>query len=152
MNEPALKYDLEFSMVHQELLDKCWDECEKILKRSVKRSNGRVTIDDIYRDIDSGKCQLWIVYNIHDLKIIGCSVTFLREYPTELRMLHIDHIAGISMDDWIEGGLELLENFCKDNGYDGIEGVARHGFWNWVKNKGWRRHATFYEYRISEDI
>ena len=48
MNEPALKYDLEFSMVHQELLDKCWDECEKILKRSVKRSNGRVTIDDIY--------------------------------------------------------------------------------------------------------
>ena len=103
MNEPALKYDLEFSMVHQELLDKCWDECEKILKRSVKRSNGRVTIDDIYRDIDSGKCQLWIVYNVHDLKIIGCSVT-------------------------------------------------RHGFWNWVKNKGWRRHATFYEYRISEDI
>jgi len=152
MNEPALKYDLEWSMVHPELLDKCWDECAKLLRRSVKRSGGRVTIDDIYRDVDSGRCQMWIVYDVHDLKIIGCSITFLKEYPTDLRMLHIDHIAGIKMDRWLKDGLEMMADFAKKNGYDGIEGVGRAGFWNWFKNMGWKRTSTFYEYRILEDI
>ena len=94
MNQPALKHELEWSMVHPEILDQCWDECAKLLKRSVKRSGGRVTINDVYRDVDSGRCQMWIVYDTSTLKIIGCIVTFLKEYPTNLRMLHIDHISG----------------------------------------------------------
>jgi len=152
MNEPALKYELEWSMIHPEILDNCWDECAKLLRRSVKRSGGRVTIDDIYKDVDSGACQMWIVYDTSSLKIIGCSVTFLKEYSTGLRMLHIDHIAGIQMDRWIQDGIKMLSSFCKKNGYDGIEGIGRIGFWNWFKNMGWKKNATFYEYRISEDI
>tara|TARA_R110000822_G_scaffold777_18_gene3491 strand:- start:1771 stop:2223 length:453 start_codon:yes stop_codon:yes gene_type:complete len=150
MNQPALKYDLEWSMVHPEVLDNCWDECAKILKRSVKRSGGRVTIDDIYRDVDSGRCEMWIVYDTVSLNIIGCSITFLKEYPTGLRMLHIDHIAGIKMNWWLEDGLNMMSHFAKKNGYDGIEGIGRTGFWNWFKNMGWRKHATFFEIRLQE--
>lgn len=150
MNQPALKHELEWSMVHPEILDQCWDECAKLLKRSVKRSGGRVTINDVYRDVDSGRCQMWIVYDTSTLKIIGCIVTFLKEYPTNLRMLHIDHISGSDMNRWMDDGLEMLINFCKKNGYDGIEGIGRKGFWNWIKNIGWKKHATFFEVRIQE--
>ena len=122
MNQPALKYDLEWSMVHPEVLDNCWDEC----------------------------CEMWIVYDTVSLNIIGCSITFLKEYPTGLRMLHIDHIAGIKMNWWLEDGLEMLSHFAKKNGYDGIEGIGRTGFWNWFKNMGWRKHATFFEIRLQE--
>ena len=149
MNEPALKYELEWSMVHPDILDECWEDCAKLLKKSVKRSGGRVTINDVYRDIASGRSQLWIVYNTSDMKIIGCSVTFVREYATGLRMLHFDHIAGIKMDEWFTDGLEMLKKYSRENGYDGLEGIGRPGFWNWIKNIGWKRPATFFEVRIN---
>jgi hypothetical protein len=42
--------------------------------------------------------------------------------------------------------------FAKANGCEGIEGMGRHGQWNWVKNKkGWKKPATFYEYIFEDD-
>ena len=149
MNEPALKYELEWSRVHPDILDECWEDCAKLLKKSVKRSGGRVTIDDAYRDVDSGRSQLWIVYSTSDMKIIGCLVTFVREYATGLRMLHFDHIAGIKMDEWFTDGLEMLKKYSRQNGYDGLEGIGRPGFWNWIKDIGWKRPAIFFEVRIN---
>ena len=79
MNEPALKYKLEWSMVHPDILDECWEDCAKLLKKSVKRSGGRVTINDVYRDIASGcwcnEYHLFIGYH-PDKKLLFCGFKF----------------------------------------------------------------------------
>ena len=46
-------------------------------------------------------------------------------------------------------GIEVMIKFAKANGCEGLEGMGRHGQWNWVKNKkGWKKPATFYEYIV----
>ena len=46
-----------------------------------------------------------------------------------------------------------MTKFAKANGCEGIEGMGRHGQWNWVKNKkGWKKPATFYEYNFEDDV
>ena len=44
MNEPALKYELEWSMVHPDILDECWEDCAKLLTRSVSAIDGEILI------------------------------------------------------------------------------------------------------------
>jgi hypothetical protein len=66
-------------------------------------------------------------------------------------MLCLEHTAGKNMQEWVENGIDLIIKFAKDNECDGIEGIGRHGQWNWVKKKkGWKRPATFYEYNFED--
>jgi len=53
------------------------------------------------------------------------------------------------MDEWFTDGLEMLKKYSRENGYDGLEGIGRPGFWNWIKDIGWKRPAIFFEVRIN---
>jgi hypothetical protein len=159
MNEQALssngatkEEEYDISLVLIENLGLVWDECEKILIRSCKRSNGRVNTKDIYYNFLKNNNSIWIVFNKSDLKIIGCLVTEIMNYPSGIKMLNIDHIAGKYMERWIDRGLEVLTSWSKDNQCVGIEGVGRKGFWNWIKNKeGWKQTSSFYEIKFNEE-
>ena len=51
-----------------------------------------------------------------------------------------------------EKGIDVITQFAKDTDCEGLEGIGRHGQWNWVKNKkGWKKPATFYEYIFEEN-
>ena len=68
-------------------------------------------------------------------------------------MLNLEHTSGKKMQEWIEKGLEVVTKYAKDTGCHGLEGMGRHGQWNWVKNKkGWKKPATFYEYNFEDDV
>tara|TARA_R110002051_G_scaffold146669_1_gene219427 strand:+ start:799 stop:1272 length:474 start_codon:yes stop_codon:yes gene_type:complete len=157
MNQAAEKEEAsgvyEISLVPSDKIGLIWDQAEEYLKKSASRSNGRTRVEDIFHDLINSKTHLWIIFDTGDLKIIGVQITLFNNYPTGKKMLCLEHTAGKNMQEWVENGIDLLIKFAKDNQCDGIEGVGRHGQWNWVKNKkGWKRPATFYECNFEESV
>jgi|TARA_R110000765_G_C18807702_1_gene594320 hypothetical protein len=155
MNQAKVKEEVsgiyEISLVPSDKIGLIWDQAEKYLKKSASRSNGRTRIEDIFHDLISSKTHLWVIFDTGDLSIVGVQITLFNNYPTGKKMLCLEHTAGKNMQEWVENGIDLIIKFAKDNQCDGIEGIGRHGQWNWVKNKkGWKRPATFYEYNFEE--
>ena len=72
---------IEFSAVLPKDVYLVWKYVDKFLKRSCKRSNGRHTIDTIYKQLIDNQCHLWITYNTEEDKVIGLSLIHISE-PT----------------------------------------------------------------------
>ena len=158
MNQVAQKLEIEESLEHEISLvpfDKVpliWKKVEKYLKKSAGRSGGRTRIEDIYYELINNKTNLWIIFEKKSDEIIGVQITLFNTYPTGKKMLNLEHTAGINMQDWVEKGIDVITKFAKDTECEGLEGIGRHGQWNWVKNKkGWKKPATFYEYIFEEN-
>ena len=129
-----------------------WEDCEKLLEKSCKRSNGRTTTKDVFYDCINNKASLWIIFDKESLDIVGCTITKINQYPTGKRMLNIDHVTGKKMNEWADIGLKVIYKWAKANDCIGIEGVGREGFWNWIKaRENWKKTAIFFEYEF-EDI
>ena len=151
MNQTATKLtqDLDISLILPDQVSLVWKDCEKIFKKSCKRSGGRVSVIDLYMNCIENKSSLWIVFEPDSMNIVGCAITQLQDYPTKLRMLNIEHVAGGRYEEWVDKGFEILYKWAKDNNCDGIEALGRSGFWNWIKNeKGWEQKARLYEYKF----
>ena len=157
MNEPAVNTapeptgEYEISIVPAEQLTIVWEKVEKYLKKSASRSNGRTRVEDIFHDLLSKNSHLWIIFDKGSLEISGVLITMFNTYPTGKKMLNLEHTSGNNMQNWVEIGLDVIIKFAKETECDGIEGMGRHGQWNWVKNrKGWKKPATFYEYNFKD--
>jgi len=155
MNQLAAKQaasgEYNISLIMPDQLMIIWEQVEKYLRKSCKRSKGRVTTQDIFYQCLNNECSLWICFDTGNLKIIGCAVTQISSYPTGKKMLNLDHVAGKNMSYWFDDGLGMLEKWAKDNKCDGIEGVGRSGFWNWIKDKKWDKTAVCFEYNFEEE-
>ena len=158
MNQVAQKLEIqeylehEISLVPFDKVPLVWKKVEKYLKKSAGRSGGRTRIEDIYYELINNKTNLWIIFEKESDEIIGVQITLFNTYPTGKKMLNLEHTAGINMQDWVEKGIDVITKFAKDTECEGLEGIGRHGQWNWVKNKkGWKKPATFYEYIFEEN-
>lgn len=156
MNEPAISNEAtgiyEISLVPIEQIPVIWHKVESFLKKSANRSGNRTNIENIYYELVNNQTQLWIIFDTGSLNIIGVQITLFNTYPTGKKMLNLEHTSGKQMQDWVEQGIDIMVKFAKSNGCEGIEGMGRHGQWNWVKNKkGWKKPATFYEYIFEDD-
>jgi|TARA_R110000796_G_scaffold60899_2_gene140972 hypothetical protein len=139
------------SLITSDKLSLVWKKCERYLKKSANRSSNRIRVEDIFYDCLNNNCNLWIIFNKENLEISGVLITMFNNYPTGKKMLNVEHTSGTNMQNWIEIGLETMIKFAKSNDCDGIEGIGRHGQWNWVKNrKGWKKPATFYEFNFKD--
>ena len=144
--------DYEISLVPYDKVPLIWGKIEKYLKKSASRSGGRTTVEDIYYELTNNKTNLWIIFDTDNLDISGIQITLFNIYPTVKKMLNLEHTAGNNMQDWVEKGIDVITKFAKDTDCEGLEGIGRHGQWNWVKNKkGWKNPATFYEYIFEEN-
>jgi hypothetical protein len=140
----------KFSLVLPQHLTRVWEDVSKILDKSVKRSGNRVRQVDVYHRLAQNLASLWIIFDEDTMDIVGCVVTNLHDYPTGLRMLHIEHIAGKHMDQWVEEGFNTMYKWAKDNSCQGVEGIGRAGFFNWAKKKGWKESSRFFEVMFDE--
>lgn len=157
MNQSLLKEEAtevyEISLVPQDQVILVWDGVEKLIQKSANRSGGRTRPQDVLNDLLNNQSQLWIIFDTGSFEIIGIQITIFNFYPTGKKMLNLEHTSGKKMQDWIEKGLDVITKYAKETGCDGLEGMGRHGQWNWVKNKkGWKKPATFYEYNFEDDV
>lgn len=156
MNKVAEKVEVkrqfDISLIPNDRISLVWDDCEKFLQKSCNRSNGRATTKDVFYDCIRNVSSLWVIFNIETSDITGCAITKINQYPTGKRMLNIDHVTGKKMNDWADRGLEVIYKWAKANDCNGIEGVGREGFWNWIKSRDdWKKTSIFFEYEFKEN-
>ena len=150
MNQVAQKLEqpkIEISAVLPKDIYLVWKYIDKFLKRSCRRSNGRHTIDTIYKQVLDNQVHLWVVYNIEEDLIQGCIVTNEVYYPTGLKMLNILQLGGKNMQDWMETGKPILLDWAKKNECNGVEALGREGMSNWLTDKDikWKKNNLLFE-------
>ena len=105
MNQVAEKIEVEaeegfeISLMPSDKMTLVWEQCEKFLEKSCKRSNGRSTPKDVFYDCLNNRASLWIIFDKGSLDIVGCAITKINQYPTGKRMLNIDHVTGKKMNN-----------------------------------------------------
>jgi hypothetical protein len=156
MNQVAksLNNEIKFSAILPKDVFVVWKHIDKYLERSCKRSNGRHTIDTIYKQIIDGEANLWIAFDEEQDIIKGCVITSFIYYPTGLKMLHISQLAGKNMQEWIEIGRPILNSWAKDNSCNGIEAMGRKGFshWSTKKDEAWQESHVHFEMQFKEKL
>ena len=139
---------MNISLVQSKYLDVVWPKVSEFIKRSIDYSYGRWSVEDVYRFISEGKMVLWIADDNNT--IVAASVTIVSEYPSK-KFLGIQFLGGSSMDMWKEDGLDIIKNFARKCGCDGIEVIGRKGFGKYLTEKGFTMPYVTYQFLFKEE-
>lgn len=108
----------------------------ELLQGAVKRSNGRHTFETLVNDLTAGRAMLWIRKN-------SVIVTELIRYPTGVLWLALRIGAGHMAT--LKAMMPGIEEYAKEKGYAGVEGVARTGWARVGKRMGYAETHRFLE-------
>lgn len=127
-----------------------WDEAKEHLLRFEKRSNGKYTVDDIGKRIQSEEQQLWILANKEN-EIIGALVTQVWETPQK-KIMEIVACAGGTKDDrldeYLYESMKELENFARLNYCDVMRVEGRKGWSRSLEPYGFKQTSVVVEKEI----
>lgn len=133
---------MNISLVPSDHVMRIWSEVRDYLEPAVAVSKGRWTMEHLCGALTMGSAQLWIAFD--DQKICGALTTEITQYPAK-RVLSMHFLGGEDFDSWYEEMLCQITRYAKDMDCDGIEGVARFGFWKWLQRNGFEKSSAFYE-------
>ena len=124
---------MNISLVPVDHVLSVWGDVRGYLEPAVATANGRWTMEHLCASLATGRTQLWIGFD--DERIWGCLTTEVVQIS----------LGGKEFDLWYSDLLQQISRYGKDMGCDGIEGVARFGFWKWLKQDGFEKTSAFYE-------
>lgn len=134
---------MNISLVPPENIMDVWSKVRDYLEEAVATSNGRWTTEYLCFALASGRSQLWIAFDDQQ-EVIGTLTTEVTNYPAK-RVLSMHFLGGKDFDLWYGELLQQISRFAKDADCDGLEGVARFGFWKFLKEDGFEKTSAFYE-------
>lgn len=138
---PELEYTI--SLVPPEHCSAVWKDVRKHLARAVDMSGNRWSMEYVLAALVSNEQNLWIAYD-QDKTIHGALTTQVVIYPST-RMLALHFLGGDDFDGWYSELLDQVTSFAKKCECEGLETVARKGFWKWFEEDGFEREAAFYD-------
>lgn len=148
MNAAVQEMQTYVSLVPPAHIESAWPSLAPLLEPAVERSNDRWTMDHLFEWALRNEKQIWIVFD--DKNIIHCvAVTQNVFYPSS-KMLSIEFLGGSGLDKWAFKLLDVLNNWAKDSGCNGIEATARIGFWKWLEKDGFEKAYTVFEKRFKQ--
>jgi hypothetical protein len=133
---------MEVSIVPTQHIDECWDMAKDHLKKAIKYTYGKFTIDDIYTAIKDYDHTLWIAFD--DKGVKGAVVTNFTSYPRK-KFVNMAFIGGVDGHNWKKPMLEILQRWAYDNHCDGLESVGRPGWSKIFKDYGYKLVGYAYE-------
>ena len=101
-------------LIPPEYVKEVYSDIEKHLERLVPTTNGRFEKIDILHDLLVGIENLWVVVEEDETIPVGIIITQVSHYPRK-SMLSIQYAAGDRLDEWIDEGLQTMENWAVDN-------------------------------------
>ena len=135
--------------VPREATDIVWHDVSGLLNKAILTSNGKYHIDDIYRHINEGYYNLWLIIDEKkDEKLIAAITTRLIEYPSR-RALALDWVGGNRMNDWLPIAMEKFISFAKDCGCSHLEGYGRKAWTKVLKKYNWKPEYIAYRMEIA---
>jgi hypothetical protein len=139
---------MKISLVPLEHASTAWNQARHWLEPAIERCNGRWTMEHLCAAVMMGNTQLWVAFD--DDKVWGAVTTEVTRYPART-MLSMHFLGGERFDDWYVDMLKNLSRYAKDVGCDGLEGVARFGFWKWLKQDDFVKSSVFYEKDLTDE-
>lgn len=120
-----------------------------MLHKAVHRTQGRVTLMDVYHDLLDGEQSLWLA--LDGIDIIGCCTVRINKYPTGLTTLSYEYLAGADVGRWLGEGHRVLQMYGKEFGATRLEvPQGRKGWLHHLAKLGYRQFAIRYECDIGE--
>ena len=123
-------------LIPPEYVKEVYSDIEKHLERLVPTTNGRFEKIDILHDLLVGIENLWVDVEEDETVPVGIIITQVSHYPRK-SMLSIQYAAGDRLDEWIDEGLQTMENWAVDNGCTGMEITGRRGWVRKLKLYDW---------------
>jgi hypothetical protein len=136
---------IQVSMVPPQYVDTCWKTIEPYMEKAAEYTYGRYTSGDIYDSLKEYDHHLWVAFDGDKIK--GAVVTNIITYPRR-KILCMSFCGGTELKNWKDPMLELLRQFAKDVGCDGIEATARRGWAKVFENDGYKGHWVTFELPI----
>jgi hypothetical protein len=134
--------EAEIYLVRPDGIPAEWPLIDDLLTPAVERSNGRWSMPALLHSLCLGDHHLWIVREQN--KPVAAAATQFVDYPHQ-RMLSVQFLGGTGFDEWGDQLLDTFERFGRDAGCNGLEAVARFGFWPFFKKHGYARSYCTYE-------
>lgn len=134
---------MNLSLVPVDHIDNVWDSVKDFLIPAVKVTNGRYMLYDVYSALKSANMQLWIAFG-EDLKIIGCEVTVITNYPSR-RVLTSLFTGGRNISLWKDPMMAVLVRWAEDNECTAIEGYGRKGWLRMLDSYGVKQSLIMFE-------
>lgn len=123
-----------------------WNDVKNYLELAIDRSNGRWDLETLHSSLLNDTQHLWVAFD-KEKKIDGVATTIFSVYPCR-KMLTIDFVGGNNITAWGWDMLDRFYSWAKDNDCDGVEVMARPGFWKWLKEDGFKRSHIAYERKV----
>ena len=139
---------MNITLVPPEEVMFAWNRARVHLEPAIERCKGRWTMEHLCAAVATGRSQLWLAFEDNS-RVYGALTTEITNYPAK-KMLSMHFIGGTDFDEWYGGLLEMITSYARDCGCDGLEGVARFGFWKWLEKDGFEKASIFYEKDISD--
>ena len=136
---------MKISLVPVEHTPFAWNEVRHYLEPAIERSDGRWTMEHLCAAVLMGSTQLWVAFD--DQRSWGCVTTEITSYPAK-KVLSMHFLGGEQFGSWYNLMLEQLTAYAIDMGCESIEGVARFGFWKFLKADGFKKSSAFYEKKL----
>ena len=112
-------------------IDDVWDSVKQLVFDGLEYSDGKYTVDDVYKSLKSRNMQLWVSIN-EGIEAIG--ITEINIYPNK-KVCQIFLVSGRNMDNWLHFS-KVIEAWAKERGCQSLECFGRPG---WGKVIGWER-------------
>ncbi len=135
--------EYEVSLVLPPHIDAVWAKVRVILEPAIERSYGRWNAHALRMACLSGQQQLWVVFDDQS-EIVGAVTTEFIDYPAR-RILAVQFLGGKDLEKWISIISERVEPWAAQHGADGVEAVAREGFWKALSKQGWKKSFQVFE-------
>lgn len=133
---------MNITLVPPEYVLNEWSRVRDHLEPAVDRCKGRWTMEHLCGACCGGRAQLWMAFDQEE--VYGALTTEITHYPAR-KVLSMHFIGGRDFDLWYPEMLEVISRYAKDNDCDGLEGVARFGFWKYLQHNGFEKNSAFYE-------
>jgi len=123
-----------------------WKYVKDHLYEAIEASNGRWSPEYVLASLVLNEQSLWVICDTDtgNGNVVGAATTQIISYP-EKRMLAIHFLGGDGFPEWYAELLKVISEHAKKMGCEGIECLARFGFWKWFKNDGFEKTSVFYE-------
>jgi hypothetical protein len=136
--------DYELRGVPATQVDMVWTPVKHFIQAALDRTEGEMSIDDVYNALIERDMQLWIL--LDGLHVIGALVTQLLEFP------NVKSCRYVAMGGDVHGDFEeitsMIEQWAATQGCQRMEIVGRPGWARALRDFGYHQAYSYVTKRI----
>lgn len=117
-----------------------------MIERALPYVGGRFRLEDVLEELKLGLQTLWLAMD--DDQIIGCTTIRIINYPSGIKALNYEYLAGDDVRRWLPEGHRVCREYAKDCGCSVLECQGRSGWKPFLEELGYRQFAVRYECEV----